>query len=94
MKATEIRLMVLEQDVIGLEYLWSMETTKHHYITRNGERIAAFDTAHEAKKTLLKIKRMGLGLGWQKTSSSDEEEGIVKAGEIGESPFEFSIISR
>lgn len=90
----QIRKMdIHEEDVLGYDYQW-IDDVDHNFLTINGERVASFTTTRARQASYRKIRKMDLGLGWQPRQLSDEEKGIVAAAEMGENPFEYSILSR
>lgn len=90
--AKEIRtLNINEMDVLGFDYQWE-NGVDNNYLTINGKRVISFLSWKDREKTVSKIKRMGLGLGWKAPILTDEEEGIIQAGKLGLNPFAYSII--
>ena len=90
--AVEIRnLNLTESTVMGFDYEYN-GGNNNDYLTANGIRIIAFSSAKDRRKSLDKIKRMGLGFGWVAPKLTDEEEGIIQASKNGENPFAYSMI--
>lgn len=89
---TEIRKLNLNKnDVMGFDFQCE-NGIDNNYLTINGKRILSFINPKDRRNSFNKIKRMGLGLGWQKPQLTDEEEGIIQAYKNGENPFAYSII--
>jgi hypothetical protein len=90
--AKEIRNLNLnENDVLGLDFQWK-NGIDNNYLLVNGKRTVSFANSKDSRKSFDKIKRMGLGLGWQAPQLTDEERGIIQAHKNGENPFAYSII--
>ena len=90
--AKEIRsLNIKENDLLGFDFEW-VNNVDTHYLTVNGQRVVAFLNSKDRRKSFDKIKRMGLGLGFQAPLITDEENGIIQASLNGENPFAYTII--
>lgn len=90
--AQQIRsLNINEMDLMSFEYIYDNDR-ENNYLLVNEVRVANFDSSKNRKKSFDKIKKMGLGLGWQAPQLTDEESGIIQAGLNNENPFAYTIM--
>ena len=90
--AQEIRNLNLNiSDVLGYDYQ-SENGLENNYLTVNGKRVICFVSQNDRRKSFNKIRRMGLGFGWNEPLLTDEEQGIIEASKNGENPFACTIM--
>ncbi len=90
----EIRNANIKKSSTLSKYFQWVNNKECYFLRIDGEVKYCFNSDNALTKSINKIKKLGLGLGWIQPSNTDEENGLIQAGLNGEDPFRFSIICK